>query len=578
MFFCVVLPFSSSANAQSVVNFITYEEAAAKLGLSGYRFESDLKRGNTVKLTEAAVLDKSNTKYVLQNDISAPETAFVIKAADITLDLNGHVVEYGVAASSKCYGVTTEGYHRNNLVIANGTIRQSANIDEKASAFAASSPINFVRGVGHVELAGLTLEYQSAQTSGIALPWSPGEIHHNVIRDKGHVVSNRHQSVAAINAPRANHLNVYSNFVERARQGGITPGLLKTTCKGNIINIDSVVSNSAGVGYYGVGNMDTHSWVCEQNIIRGKGSHPVGIGVVSDTGNGIVKDNDVEAMVTAWNDEYNKPIGGACYRTTWGADNILVEGNRFVYHGAPKAIRGQDSWGRTIWIALKEGQTTIFRNNIITGVSEGGGAKVPAIGVTGNNMSSGLVFVNNKVSSSWANVLLADYYGEGDGYPQFIDNDFIRLKDYDNYYTIRSDANYRASTGVFMGNRYTDGASMDSTHLELNGKGRKDVLFMKACTILVKNGEAPVADARVVLTDKTGATVVEGKSDENGRCEVRLLDHRITNQPASGPEGIYLKPIDEAAPYTVTVESPQGSGKAAIDKGADLAVTVNVGS
>ena len=571
---CILCLLSSVTYAADGVDFITYEEAAAKLGLSGYRFETDVKRKNTVQLTDAAVLDKNNTLYVLQNDISVPRTAFVVQAANITLDLNGHVVEYGVDAKSKCYGITSKGYHRKNLIIANGTIRQSPNVDEKDKELAGSSPINFHRGVGNVELAGLTIEYQSAQTSGILLTWSPGKVHHNVIRDKGHVVMNRHQSVAAIKAPRANHMTVYSNFVERARQGGIMPGLRNTTCKGNIVNIDSVVSNSSGIGYYGVGSMDDDSWVCENNIIRGKGSHPVGIGVISDAGNGLVKNNDVEAIVTAWNDEYNKPIGGACYRTTWGANNIVVENNRFVYHGAPKAIRGKNSWGRTIWVAIKEGQSIVFRNNVIIGVSEGGSSKVPAIGVTGNNRSPGLVFVDNQVASSWANVMLADYYGDAAGYPQFINNDFIRLKDYKDYYTIRSDAKYKISTGVFVGNRYKDGASIDSTDLELHGKSLKDVLFMKAYTIQVKDGEKPVPEARVVLKDKTGANVAEGTSDEAGRYEVHLLDHRITNRPGSAPKGVYMKPIEEAAPYSVTVESDQGKGSGTIGK--ELAVSIDV--
>jgi hypothetical protein len=449
-------------------------------------------------------------------------------------------------------------------------------MDENNTDLAASSPIYFAQGVDRATLAGLTLEYHSSQTSGIFLPWSPGEIHHNVIRDNGHVVTNRHQSVAAINAGRANHMNVHSNFIARVRQSGIFPGLFKTSCKGNIINIDSVASNSYGILYYGV-KEGWDTWVCEDNTIRGKGVHPIGIGAVHNAAKGIIRNNDVEAVVTEWNDEYNKPIGGACYRSTWGADNILVENNRFVYYGAPKAIRGKDSWGRTIWVGINKDQSTIFVNNIITGVSEGG-AKVPAIGVTGHNKSSGLVFINNKVASSWANVMIGDYYGNAEGYPQFIGNQFIRLKDYKDYYTIRSDANYMVSTGVFVGNRYEDGASIKSTHLELNGKAFKDVLFMKACTVQVNSGSDPVAEARVVLKDKTGATVAEGKSDENGRFEARLLDHRITNRPDQVPEGIYMKTIEEAAPYTVTVESGQGSATATIDKGAKLAATVDLGS
>jgi hypothetical protein len=121
---CCFSPFFAFADEACPVQFISYEEAAAELGLTNYRYEPE-KRGNIVELTGPAVLDKGHTTYVLQNDVSAPQTAFVIKATDVTLDLNGHVVEYGTSGKSKCYGVTNEGYHRNNLIVANGTIRQS---------------------------------------------------------------------------------------------------------------------------------------------------------------------------------------------------------------------------------------------------------------------------------------------------------------------------------------------------------------------------------------------------------------------------------------------------------------------
>jgi hypothetical protein len=573
---CIVFPQAAPAAEQDPVQFIPYEEAAQKLGLTDYRYDTG-EPDKVIELTEPGVLGERNATYVLQNDVSAPKTAFVIDATDITLDLNGHVVEYGTAGTSKCYGVTNNGYHKNNLVIANGTIRQSPNMDENNKDLAGSSPIHFAQGVDRVELAGLTIEYHSAQTSGVFMPWTPGEIHHNVIRDNGHVVTNRHQSVAAIDADRSNHLNVHSNYIERARQAGIFPGLFKTTCKDNIVNIDSVASNSSGIGYYGV-REGWDTWVCENNVIRGKGVHPVGIGVVHNAVKGIIRNNDVEAMVTEWDDEYNKPIGGACYRTTWGADQVLVENNRFVYYGASDRVRGKDSWGRTVWVAIEKGQTLTFKNNVIIGVSEDGITKVPAIGVTGHNKSSGLVFINNKIASSWANVLIGDYYGNAGGYPRFIDNEFTRLKDYEGYYTIRSDAPYVISTGVFAGNRYKDGASMESTRMELNGDALKDVLFMKNCEIRVTDGGAPVAEARVVLKDNAGTTVAEGLSDEDGRFETRLLDHRITNRPEQAPEGIFMRPIDEAAPYAVTVESANGTGSASIEKDAVEAVTVELGS
>jgi hypothetical protein len=43
------------------------------------------------------VLNQPNTTYVLRSDIATPGTAFVVAAAGVTLDLNGHTVTYGNA-------------------------------------------------------------------------------------------------------------------------------------------------------------------------------------------------------------------------------------------------------------------------------------------------------------------------------------------------------------------------------------------------------------------------------------------------------------------------------------------------
>ncbi len=46
-------------------------------------------------------LDQANKTYCLTSDIIAPTTAFVAKANDVTLDLQGHIVTYGNANFSE---------------------------------------------------------------------------------------------------------------------------------------------------------------------------------------------------------------------------------------------------------------------------------------------------------------------------------------------------------------------------------------------------------------------------------------------------------------------------------------------
>ena len=45
------------------------------------------------------LLTESGTTYVLDTDITTSSTAFVVGAANVTLDLNGHTVTYGSGAS-----------------------------------------------------------------------------------------------------------------------------------------------------------------------------------------------------------------------------------------------------------------------------------------------------------------------------------------------------------------------------------------------------------------------------------------------------------------------------------------------
>lgn len=261
-----------SGQAYAQVFFISESEAEARLGLSSFEYETRVDRKNTVAITEPGILDQMNTKYVLQNDVVAPETAFTIKAANVTLDLNGHVVEYGRDTREACYGVVVEGYNKNIAVI-HGTVRQSGAIDPADAAFSGSSPIAFPRNQPGSEIAGLVLEYHSAQTDGIFIPWGRAHIHHNVIRDNGTVITNRHNLKGAINANRARDMIVNDNYIQRARQCGILPGTDNTLCKRNLINIDSVSSNSYGIGYYGNKDWENDHWRCEENIIRGKGVH-----------------------------------------------------------------------------------------------------------------------------------------------------------------------------------------------------------------------------------------------------------------------------------------------------------------
>lgn len=53
----------------------------------------------TIHLTQCGKLSQANTRYVLDNDVTAKGTCFALDAANITLDLNGHTVTYATEPS-----------------------------------------------------------------------------------------------------------------------------------------------------------------------------------------------------------------------------------------------------------------------------------------------------------------------------------------------------------------------------------------------------------------------------------------------------------------------------------------------
>jgi hypothetical protein len=82
---------SGNANATSFDNFVATPGQSTP-------------PGNVVDITQTSItspiiLNQANTTYRLMNNLTATSTAFVVAAKGVTLDLNGHTVTYGTAAS-----------------------------------------------------------------------------------------------------------------------------------------------------------------------------------------------------------------------------------------------------------------------------------------------------------------------------------------------------------------------------------------------------------------------------------------------------------------------------------------------
>jgi hypothetical protein len=460
------------------------------------------------------VLDRENARYLLTRDLDVDKTAFVIRASGVTLDLGGHQVTVRCrdGEDEAVYGVAVEGYHLREIRIVNGALRQRGACRE-------SSPIHFPAGVHGAEIAHLTIDYEAPDASAIRMHWGEhSSIHDNVIEDRGSVVSNRHQGVAAIEAGRGKGMRIHDNTIRRTRHVGIRTGE-GAEIRYNSVHIDSVATNSTGIF--------AASGVVAHNRVTGEGVHPIGIWPGSDIR---VFGNYVRVGNTRAGAEYGN-TGAACLRMTWGNDRVEVTDNIFILDAGAGGSEFE-SWGRALWVGLPEpGQRALFARNLIVANSREGRAKAAGIAVVCDNESSGLVFRENTVVSNWGTVLLADNYGHADGYARFIENTFVRQGDFPGFRAIRSDFPDRPSTGIFIDNLCLGGASCSEPDLEWGGKGKKEVGFGRKVVIgLTDASGRPLADALVEIADQEGLFFFDGRTGKDGDVSGEVIDYFLTNQ------------------------------------------------
>lgn len=481
-------------------------------------------RSKKVSITKPGTLTQSDTVFILQNDIVAAGTAFTINGSQITLDLNGHMIIYNNEGINKeAFGIVIPGYHKKDIAIVNGIIKQGEGVCNGNAYGIGCNPI-YNYDSPQFEVGGIHISYWSPGTSGILLHWVDwATIHHTIIEDQGNRVIDRHMGVAAIEADRggdrANHF-IHHNLIKRARQIGIRAGKTSEVYN-NEVFIDSVVTNSIGI--------NVKSGLIHDNKITGQGVHPIGIW----PGNNIkIFLNFVEIQNTRKGEEYGD-TGAACFRMTWGNDNVEVMNNTFIlkaeenYQGT-----GVNSWGRAIWVGLPNAdQKALFHDNLIMATNSDGKAKAAAIAIVCNNESSGLQFKNNKIISNWANVLLSDHYGHAGGYAKFIENTFIRQDQHPNYKVVKSQYSSWPSTAYFINNQFKKGASLENIDLEFWGTAIKEIAVAWHLNIRVVNRKAEeVKGAKVLIVDNKENTVFEGLTDEQGRVKAEVVGYLLTNQ------------------------------------------------
>lgn len=269
-------------------------------------------------LSACGSITKSGT-YYLSQDVSSAGTCFAIGADNITLNLNGHTINYGTGGgsaptpaiadcaawytgltSSQCVG------GGGNLTVYGGTITQSAN----AASF---SPVFWMGqgdGVGGGSIHDLTVTFQS-----IGSQFFHGEvdgggytIQNNTINDnvtniqhpgqaplgargqfQGYVI---HTDQEGTGSPKPDTIS--GNTFNGSPQGGIADGVAGSQIFNNTIHLTSYYSNDYGV----IVTMDNQN--VHDNTITGRGR-----GMDAESSGFVLNNNTINVAEEANNSEYS---------------------------------------------------------------------------------------------------------------------------------------------------------------------------------------------------------------------------------------------------------------------------------
>jgi len=491
------------------------------------------------------ILDRKGANYLVTKDLVCPLGAIHIKADGVTVDLDGHTLTYNQEPGKRPaeWNIRAHQEHdfgikvqcRGRATVLNGVIRQGPGNSPGTPVGIGCNPV--YSGNGAVEVAGLEIVWAGPDISGLYLHWGTGNhVHHCVMEDLGTHITNRHQAISTIDGNGWG--DYHHNLVKLTRQQGL---MAAVNAHHNEVYINSYATNSFGIVPSPKAGRPVD---VGHNKIIGLGEHPVGIAMFGVFAPGsTVHDNRVEVKCTRSGQEYGY-TGSACFRTTWGADNLDVSRNTFI------ALAGLDGGkvakARTLWVGLpnfrpKDSNAEVrdargvFRDNLIVARGEPG-ATAGAICVVCLNQSPNLIFLNNTVVSTWGNVLLSDSYGDADGYPKFVGNTFQREGQAQDYFTIRQEYSGRPATGVFLGNQCRDGADLEQP--KLLDKGQIAMADLVEVAVKEPGGQA-LAGAKVTIRDASGATLFDGLTRDKA-TQVMLV-------AAAGPSLAVEHPVREDA-------------------------------
>jgi hypothetical protein len=463
------------------------------------------------------------------------------------------------------YGV--DASYRKNITIKNGKIIQG-------EAKGAVSHSIRIQGVTTATVSDVHIETSGLESASIYGTYTSGATIKNSTFLNGSLdVFNRHQLSAAVSVANGSNSLITNNTMECGPGWGCILGGDSSEVSYNNFKTNSVVTNHHAVVYYGVENIKVHDNVIEANPGQGI--------LLSKSTDLEVYNNTITIKSTAPNYEYGFysmdaiRINDYSNTDTYPCSNLSVHDNDiFLYGDLQPIFKGQtDGYINGIANICSYGNA-VFSNNKITARSVDPNVMIGGI-EPGGRTDYEVIYKNNTITSDMYNVTFGGYPAGGDiqGNVKFISNTFVKGTNPTNYHTF---GQIRAGKILSDSYRFIDTALQNGATLSDVASGIYQYKYYADwyLNILVKSQDGnPIANASVVLQDKSGGTVFSGQTNSLGKID------KITLSEFQQSNWNYVKTITYYTPHTIKIippGNPEATYSFAMDKSKNL--TYQIGS
>lgn len=498
-------------------------------------------------LNSCGPLKDAGATYILDNDVSSPNSCFSVGADNITLNLDGHTVTYATASQRyatfgvsgiACWDPSEKNGEANGAPCGASfddfTLAGPGSIVQGPGAVTYSHPVRFGQGIHSGPfIRGVAFTWNAPSSIGVYVNYSGGEVpgggevslctfHNNVT-----LIHNRHgeegQSVKfdqSANVKRP--ILIMNNTVTGGAQGGLYALAAGSSIYGNHVAQAGTYTNDFGIYVWGK-RMDVHD-----NTLQPAQGRGISIdGVTGSTVDSRVYNNVIEVIEKPDNIEYNGCQLGGAYAIQF--DDNPTQATAYSNHATSDAADCDGAALRLTETTAEQKNTS--HNNVYT-AQRIGHARGKAYGMA---VAGSLGF------TSTADTFVADtanFFVDWDGGENISCISCTLRKGANpapNYVTFSFANGKKPARNLhFQDPKFENGAAKDSTDMQAINPAQWpafDEYFIDwsyALTLRDDRGN-PVPDVTISVTDATKRTVFQGTSDASGKISTVLNEFRMFN-------------------------------------------------